>query len=71
MAGYLRPLKIFWANQKSPHYVLFWILAPRVCYCLFQSGELARLLGLIDFGGNVLTELTNKVVNLRKQVVLP
>ena len=62
----LAVIKNIWANQKSPHYV-YSDTGATVCYCFVSIRELARLLGLIDFGGNVLTELTNKVVNLRNR----
>jgi len=62
----LAAIKNVWASQKGPSYV-YSDTGASGCFCFVSIRELARLLGLTDFGGQQLVQLTDKVFDLRNR----
>ena len=62
----LAAIKNIWVSQKTPQYV-YSDTGVIGCFCLVSIRELARLLGLTDFGGQQLVQLTDKVFDLRNR----
>ncbi len=62
----LAAIKNIWVSQKSPQYI-YSDTGVIGCFCFVSIRELARLLGLTDFGGQQLVQLTDKVFDLRNR----
>lgn len=62
----LAAIKNIWVSPKTPQYV-YSDTGVIGCFCLVSIRELACLLGLTDFGGQQLVQLTDKVFDLRNR----